>query len=309
MWFEYSNGYLVLNPYCGDVEVWRCSAESQDVDESSCQVTQEAKPTVRQLTASAAAAAKYGTSPSRGNFLPWARIQRPELGGFARFSFPFLGVITSEEINIWDVRTGVLVQTMLDIQRVNYIDGDVIVSADDDGEEFWCLGEVSDFNLTERYVFVCGTDSLRVFDRDVRGVVGTGRDRAVSAEDISPHNAFARGCFTVATDDSGKVIQKHHLGGVLVAEHETVLMNARYEGSAEFLAGECLDGHSIDVFCRTWLSRPLSYTLVSNYYSQYLILWLPCGDPTIRRVQNPRQTILRRWLFMPHPVGMEYVRG
>ena len=245
----------MLNPYGVDaVEVWRCSAESHDADEPSCHVIQEAKPTVRQLTASAAAAAKYGTSPSRGNFLPWAYIKRGGQGGDARFSFPFLGVITSEEFYIWDVRTGMLVQTMPDIQRVNYI-GDFFYSAD--GDEFRDLGEVNDFDLTERYLFVCGRKSLRVFDRSVLGVVGTRRERAVSVEDNPPHNVWAAWGFTVATDDrTQEVIQKHHFEGAFVVEHETVLKDVSLDSYryALFPAGECLDGYAIDLFCQTRLS-------------------------------------------------------
>jgi len=243
----------VLNPYW-NVEVWKCSAESDDVDEPSCHVIQEAKPTDRQLTISAIVADKYGTSPSRGNFLPWAHLQRPGLGGVTRFSFPFVVVTTSEEIYIWDVRTGALVQTMLNIQQVNYEeDGGAIVTADDDSEEFWFLGEVSDINLTERYVFVCGTESLRIFDRSVGGVAGMGRELAVSAEDLPTHDAFGTWCFTVATDDSDEVIQKHKIEGALVVEHETVLSMGTSFGDGEFLAGKCLDGY---VFCRTQLYNP-----------------------------------------------------
>ena len=231
----------MLNPYGDDVEVWRCSAESQDVDEPSWHVIQEAKPTVRQLVASAAAA-KYGTSPSRGNFLPWAHLQRTGQRGVTRFSFPFVGEITPEEIYIWNVRTGALVQTMLNMQQVDYFDGDPMASTGDDDEEFWYPGEVSDINLTEGNIFVCGTESLRVFDRNVR--VGMGHGRAVSVEDMTLQSVYGKWCFTVATDDSGEVIQEPRVEGALVVEHETVLsMGARYKGDGEFLAGKC---HAID---------------------------------------------------------------
>ena len=223
----------MLYLYDGDVEVWRCSAEFQDVDESSCQVIQEAKPTVRQLTNSARATGRYGTLPSRGNFFPWTCIQRPGRG-VTRFSFPFLGVTTSEEINIWDIRTGALVQTMLNIQEVNYDVGGAIVSAEDE-EGVWYLGDVNDFDLTEGYVFVCGTKSMRVFDRSVRGM---GRERAVSAEVMAPRDMFEKWSFTVATDDSGKVIQKPHIGGALVVEYETVLSRYNMGYAREFLSGE-----------------------------------------------------------------------
>ena len=242
----------MLIPYddADDVEVWRCSAESQDVDEPSCHVIQEAKPTARQLAASAAAAATYGTSPSRGNFLPWAHLQRSGQGIVTRFSFPFVGEITPEEIHVWDVRTGALVRTMLNTQQVNYIDGDAIVSAGDgDDEVFWDPERIWDFNLTERYVFVCGR-RLRVFDRSARGVVGMAPERAVSIEDIAPQDTF-KWCFMVATDDSGEVIQKPHIEGALVVEHETVLL--RYSGDEKFLGSEWLDVYAIDVFCRTQL--------------------------------------------------------
>ena len=245
----------MLSAYWNRVEVWRCASESQDVDEPPYRVIQGAQPTTRQLTASAAAAGKYGTSPSRGNFLPWANFDT-EAGqeGVTRFSFPFLGVTATDEVCIWDVRTGALVQTLLDIQEANsYEVGGGIVSADDD-EEVQYLGDVKDSNLTERYVFVCGTECLRVFDRSVQVVVGMGRERAVSVEDMTPQAVFGKWCFTVAMDDCGEVIQKRHIEGALVIEHETVLMEATYEASAEFLTGECLDGYAIDISCRTRLS-------------------------------------------------------
>ena len=287
----------MLYAYC-NVEVWRCSAEYQDVDEPSWHVIQEAKPTARQLKASAAAVGKHGT---RGNFLPWADLSRSGGRGVARFSFPFVGVTTPEEVYIWDVRTGAPVQAMLNIQQLNYIDGD------DDDDESWCLGEVSDINLTDRYVFVCGTVSLRIFDRSIRGVVGMGCERAVSVEDISPYNVLGNWCFTVATDDSGEAIQRSHIEGALVVEHETVLMGARYDGNVKFLAGECLDGYAIDDFCGAPLPQPLSHGFVSDDYSLYLVLRFPCGNSTIG-LQNTHQTILQRWLRRPHPVRMEYVR-
>ena len=216
----------MLNPYGYDVEVWKCSAESQDVGEPSFHVIQEAKPTVRQLTASAAAMGKYGTSSSRVQFLPWAHIRAAPRHA-TRFSFPFLAGITLGDIHIWDVRTGALVQSMLNIQpNVN--------------EGVPHLRAISDINLTERYVFVCGS-RLRVFDRSFREVVGVGREPALQVEDIAPQSVFGKWSFTVATDDSGEVIQKPHIEGALVVEHETVLVGPKYEGDEGFFAGEYLD--------------------------------------------------------------------
>jgi len=129
---------------------------------------------------------------------------------------------------------------MLNIQQINYETvGGGIVSVDDNVY----LGAIEDINLTEGYVFVCGTGSLRVFDRSVRGVVGMGRERAVSAEDMDPHELPGMWRFTVATDDSGEVIQKPHVEGALVVEHETVLSMAdeRYERDGRFLASELLN--------------------------------------------------------------------
>ena len=66
----------------------------------------------------------------------------------------------------------------------------------------------------------------------------TDRERVVSVGDMTPQAVFGKWCFTVAMDDCGEVIQKRHMEGALVVEHETVLsMGARYRGDGEFFAG------------------------------------------------------------------------
>lgn len=95
-------------------------------------------------------AERYRGCSDRGQFRPWALLQTSEWGRAFRFVYPILLVSSFEKAYLYDVETGNLVQTIKDTQAV--VGGDT-------------LGDINYVELNESYVFICGTQELRVFNR------------------------------------------------------------------------------------------------------------------------------------------------
>ncbi|KAG6839320.1 hypothetical protein H0H93_005670, partial [Arthromyces matolae] len=72
-------------------------------------------PTPRLRRVYGVAAEKYDTEnakSTRGHFRPWAVLRPPQPTRAFRFSYPTLGAAGWDNIYLWDVRTGALVQTI-----------------------------------------------------------------------------------------------------------------------------------------------------------------------------------------------------
>lgn len=137
---EYDNGYVVFSNRDGDMEVWRLASDFSTEDE----VAAEAPPNDVQMTVSAHAAEVYRQYAPRGHFRPWALLTvfLPQHMRTYRLVYPTLICASLEQIVLYDVRTGSLVQVVnIDLQTLSYVD------------------------VSEHHVFVCEQDVVHVFSR------------------------------------------------------------------------------------------------------------------------------------------------
>lgn len=90
-----------------------------------------------------------GRTLGRGRFRPWALLVAPESTRAFRFVYPTLVVLSDTTAYLWDVRTGLISQTIPDIQK----------------NATRTLGSVNYVEVSDRHVFICGTNILRIFSR------------------------------------------------------------------------------------------------------------------------------------------------
>lgn len=117
-------------------------------------------PDQSQLEAHAKAISDFPVDPNTrrpvGQFAPWAVLSMPDLTRAYRFVFPILLVAGWNSAYMWDVRTGILVQKIESLQLLGL--NSVIIP-----NKF--LGALRYVELSDRHVFVCGTEALSVFSR------------------------------------------------------------------------------------------------------------------------------------------------
>ena len=134
----------------------------------------------------------------------------PERTRAFRFSYPILGVSALNNIYLWDVRTGALIQTI------------------STSLFFWTgfLGDIHYIELGPRHVFLCGSHALRVFSRE------TGR---FVLDVSSSQSTYGRLGYKIASDERGACLQ----GAVVMQHHAVVGVRDAGEGDIvdEFIAG------------------------------------------------------------------------
>ncbi|KAK7030833.1 hypothetical protein VNI00_013941 [Paramarasmius palmivorus] len=163
---EYQNGYLIFDRIGGKKEVWRLATihdpSPPDPTEQTIQLPPP-YPQQDQLTASLTAAAAYTHTYPRGHFVPHALLQFPRPTRAFRFVYPTLLVGGWDEAYCWDVPTRKLAQTISRTQEPTVPsspsaeEGDTVVLDP--------LGELNYVEVSEKHVFICGSNTLRVFDR------------------------------------------------------------------------------------------------------------------------------------------------
>lgn len=165
---EYGEGFLIFDYIDGSKEVWRHIPDWND--EEAAAVIPGAMPTARQLRVFRRATQRHRAEAARsvrGHFRPWAILRPPLTTRAFRFSYPTLAAAASDNIYLWDVRTGTLIQTIEQIQHGLH-------SNDDESQVEMVLNPLGDINyieVSEKYVIICGDDSLRVFSRATGKVV------------------------------------------------------------------------------------------------------------------------------------------
>jgi hypothetical protein len=125
-------------------EVWRLASDFAAEGE----VASDSPPDERQRHASAFATSMHHRYAPLGHFLPWAKLYFPEPTIPYRFAYPTLMSASDVHAFLYDVRTGVLVQTIdLDDQL-------------QEGGGAWYV------DVNERHAFVCSPCALYVYARD-----------------------------------------------------------------------------------------------------------------------------------------------
>lgn len=141
---EYGHGFLIFDRFGEYKEVWRLATH---MGTEAC--TSACAPDVLQLGHSVFAEQRNPSSDLRGHFKPWALLRSPEWGRAFRFVYPTLLVGSFSKAYLFDVESGLLVQTVENTQQVDGVP----------------LGEIHYVEVSALHVFICGSVELRAFNR------------------------------------------------------------------------------------------------------------------------------------------------
>lgn len=134
-------------------EVWRLADDFDGTQERSS----TSPPDAAQERAYSDSVEMYSSARcNRGHFRPWALLTTPERSRALRFVFPVLAVPSWNNVYLWDVRTGEMIQTVKGTQHQRPITGPGSQGP---------LGQIHYVELSDRHVFLCGSRSLRIFSR------------------------------------------------------------------------------------------------------------------------------------------------
>ncbi|EEB90752.1 hypothetical protein MPER_11000, partial [Moniliophthora perniciosa FA553] len=167
---EYQTEYLIFDRLGGRKEVWRLATISDPSPPTQSQLPPPPPyPQQNQLTASLAAAAEYAHTYPHGHFVPHALLQFPRPTRAFRFIYPTLLVGGWDEAYCWDVPTRTLVQTISGTQEPTV----PVNSSEEEGESIVLdpLGEINYVEVSAKHVFICGSNTLRIFDRQTSACV------------------------------------------------------------------------------------------------------------------------------------------
>jgi hypothetical protein len=149
---------------------------------------------------------------SKGHFKPWAVLTPPGPNRTFRFVYPTLAVVGLYEAWLFDILSCRLVKTVPKIQ--------VKV-------EHSSLGNINYAELSPQYLFICGTNQLRIFDRSSGSLL-----------QCIPSPSTISGLRGIAVHHK---LEQRHTGNVMVvplASHSGMLIN-QMDNEAEFVAGTC----------------------------------------------------------------------
>lgn len=90
------------------------------------------------------------SSAIHGLFKPWALLKMPMPSLAFRFVYPTLIVACWDQMYLWDVPTGMLIQTIAETQ---------------DGVA--TRGDINYIEVSPRHAFICGSNLLRIFSREL----------------------------------------------------------------------------------------------------------------------------------------------
>ncbi|KAF8632726.1 hypothetical protein AX15_001722 [Amanita polypyramis BW_CC] len=184
---EYDHGYLIFDRFGASKEVWRLAEydryypqcpSSDETPSPSPTVIPRARPDARQKDASSLASERWLytgessesedddgeqgvlllTHRKKGHFVPWALLRPPTSTRAFRFVYPILLVASFVSVYLYDVRTGVLVQEIRDIQHTEGVTPPPPPPPP-------ILGELFYVEHSPHHIFVCGDNCLRIFSR------------------------------------------------------------------------------------------------------------------------------------------------
>lgn len=145
---EYENGFFIFDRFDSDKEVWRLSAE---FDHS--QIPSHAAPDSSQRLACVLSDASFPSNHAR--FEPWCLISTTQPTFAYRFSYPTLVIMSMDTAYLWDIPSATLVQTIQDVTEL-------FANNDQDHDD---RATISYVDVSERHLFICGWQELRVFNR------------------------------------------------------------------------------------------------------------------------------------------------
>ncbi|KIL60801.1 hypothetical protein M378DRAFT_109928, partial [Amanita muscaria Koide BX008] len=187
---EYSHGYLIFDRL-GTKEVWRLTDYRYYYpSDPPVSVVPESQPDDWQHASAEQAYVApppppVGVSirPRKGHFTPHALLHPPTRTRAFRFIYPYLLVASWNSAYIYDVRSGVVVQQLNNIQ-----DPPPNLSNEP-------LGDLSYVEHSPQHVFICGELSVRVFTRSSGSSGGGGGQCVLSIPAV--HDNYGRHRYTI----------------------------------------------------------------------------------------------------------------
>ncbi|KAL1676053.1 hypothetical protein EV122DRAFT_280451 [Schizophyllum commune] len=143
---EYADGFIIFDRRDGHKEIWRRASDAQD---SADRVVEESAPDERQLVASKDAAEQYRSTSNRGHFIAWALISPRGITTAFRAVYPVLLTASDHHAFVFDVRTGARLHKITNPQAPTDLD----------------LGHLNYVEISDRHVFTCDSNVLRVYAR------------------------------------------------------------------------------------------------------------------------------------------------
>ncbi|KAL1746317.1 hypothetical protein HDZ31DRAFT_62340 [Schizophyllum fasciatum] len=148
---EYADGFIIFDRRDGHKEVWRRAEDAQNCTDK---VVEASAPDERQRAASQEAAEQYSSPSSRGHFVAWALISPGAITTAFRAVYPVLLTASTHEAHVFDVRTGARVHRITNPQ------------APTDPFSMLDLGNLNYVEISNRHVFTCDSNALRVYARE-----------------------------------------------------------------------------------------------------------------------------------------------
>ncbi|KAF8956222.1 hypothetical protein BDZ97DRAFT_1852767 [Flammula alnicola] len=120
---EYGEGYMIFDRDDGNKEVWRRTADITDPAPPALVTSfpDDRQRYVANYVNNLTSTTSLTATQRKAQFSPHSVLRMPDATRAYRFVYPTLLVVSLERAFIWDVRTGVLIQTIEDIQVVRPI--------------------------------------------------------------------------------------------------------------------------------------------------------------------------------------------
>ncbi|KAI5832332.1 hypothetical protein K523DRAFT_298387 [Schizophyllum commune Tattone D] len=143
---EYADGFIIFDRRDGHKEIWRRASDAQN---STNRVVEDSAPDERQLAASKNAAEQYRSTSNRGHFVAWALISPGGITTAFRAVYPVLLTASDHQAFVFDVRTGARLHRITNPRAPTDPD----------------LGHLNYVEISDRHVFTCDSNVLRVYAR------------------------------------------------------------------------------------------------------------------------------------------------
>ena len=145
---EYENGFIIFDRGNQQNEVWR-----RVVDCNSDNSPTVSLPDDSQHFECTRAENLYSSTQKIGHFRPWALLNMPQFGRAFRLVYPTLLIASIDKAYLWNIVTAEIEQII------------TIIAPDEMEDVFSTVGQLRYVDVDARYVFICSTHSLRIFDR------------------------------------------------------------------------------------------------------------------------------------------------
>ncbi|KAI0030343.1 hypothetical protein K488DRAFT_15245, partial [Vararia minispora EC-137] len=135
---EYENGFLIFDRISGSKEVWRLRST---LPKDGPLEAPQSPPDENMRIISTHSAYKHRATNPRGHFVPWALLRVPDMTRAYHYVHPTLATVSTQTVFLYDVPTGTRTHFPIFSDEIRYVE------------------------LNDAFVFVCGSDCVRVYAR------------------------------------------------------------------------------------------------------------------------------------------------